>query len=135
MGEAQATSMAVLDELRRAKDIINGSVSNLTSVSSSMTRCVSRLYEDPETRPAEPPQELLSRLDRIMGAWNISKEVSLALRKTATVEKESQPIKTQPTNAQPLKAQLVAAQPGVLQELKSNQPASRACGRKKKETF
>ena len=44
-----------------------------------MARCVHRMYEDPKSAPKGAAKDVLVRLDRIMGAWNVSKEISVAL--------------------------------------------------------
>eukprot|EP00656_Telonema_subtile_P047606 TRINITY_DN5484_c0_g2_i3.p1 TRINITY_DN5484_c0_g2~~TRINITY_DN5484_c0_g2_i3.p1 ORF type:complete len:215 (-),score=43.19 TRINITY_DN5484_c0_g2_i3:229-873(-) len=78
--------MAVLDELLRAKHIINGTVPALEGMSSTLARCVTRLYKSSDTPPDEDPLELLVRLERIIGAWDVGKEAGMALNRNKPMD-------------------------------------------------
>merc|ERR1712166_405247 len=80
MGEA---APFMINELVRAKEAISDcELPNLKEMTVSMARCVHRMYEDPKSAPKGAARDVLVRLDRIMGAWNVSKEVSVALGKS-----------------------------------------------------
>merc|ERR1711966_211780 len=89
MGRAEQKSLKrlrhslMINELVRAKEAIRDcEFPDLKEMTVSMARCVHRMYEDPKSAPKGAAEDVLVRLDRIMGAWNVSKEISVALGKS-----------------------------------------------------
>jgi len=104
----------VISELLRAKSIINGTMQDVADLSSWTARCVARLCTKEGSDGGTDPAEVINRLSRYIGAWNIgSQDGSVSRKRQGNLSKKSKPLRRS--------LRIPRSQIGHAQDAKTNQ--------------